>query len=262
MKMPTPPPDNDDEDDTDEVPFVPPNDDDPHQPFHRAQREALVKSITACRVSPKPDALAAILIHFEAAIHNQKHVGTWDSLWPLLDAVRHIPDCISKGLVVFGGWPSKFPQESSELAPPPVDLVESLADYELYSRTLGHIHSAYEMPDSKERLDYVCAIFKFIVANRPKFGAFASIDGTSLRDIEKFCVDYLAIFGLAIECRFHSLTNTTFAFFPDSNPGDGWRKFFAFADAYKCLRDHKHVPDKNSKGFVKLLFLIQMPEGN
>jgi len=226
------------------------------QTHRRVEREAITRAIIAHFTSskPSPGNIDRIKDRFGASVVNQLHLGRWNSLWSVLDQARRIRGLCSKGLVLWGGWHSQPPEDLTQAAPPPDELLDLLLHYGFYKETLDLIDRLYAGKDAETRSILIAAFVKWVQTNPDKFGLRASGGEWTIDGVQALSKDYLEHFLPVIKSRFYCLENRTFVFIPDpADPASGWRKFFAFADAYRQL------PPDFIKSFGDYFFVIQLP---
>lgn len=200
--------------------------------------------------------LELIRLRWETGINNQIHVGTWASIWPLLDSARQIPGWCPKGIVLFGIWDASPPEDLEDLSPPPEDLLGLLNDYWVYVITLDLIArlNASKTPE-EYRVRYE-ELMRWVLVHRGNFGFYASNPDE---------VDLVAIEGVAKKAKGElppliknlivGLGNRVFVFFPDSETTtSGWANFIVFLAAYSRL------PADIITGFDDYFFHIHVPK--
>ena len=239
MKLPTPPPEHDDEDATTGKAKPPVDPLFVAQQKHRlAERLAILSILAGCSGKPDSATLTKIRLRWDTGILNQLHVGKWDSIWPLLDAVHDLPGFDTGGIVIFGGWHASPPEDANDLTEPPKDLLDLLADFRVYSITLeliARLNASGTVGDYCKRN----AEFKgWIERHRARFG-FLATQPDDIEAIERVAKQAVDEFPPLIHNLLLTLACRVFVFLP--LPGDasaGWRSLYEFGDAYRRLPRH------------------------
>ena len=200
---------------------------DPRQKHRFLERKALAKLIADYNANPdspstNPD---AILARWDSGIADQLHFGPWDSICPLLDAVRGsrktLPQLTSRGVVFFGSWFGKPDLEKA--VPIPDNLFRLVADYGIYWHTVKQTENLPSNPSAAQLKRINEWLEKY-----PRL--FSGMDWGKAR---KKALAWLDLHQHVIINRCNNLPDTTFAFVPDTDkPGAGWDKFFAFYAGY------------------------------
>ena len=212
------------------------------QKHRRAEREAIWKLLVAYLSKLDPAILAMIRFRWETGIDNQIHVGSWASIWPVLDAARQIPGWCPKCIVIFGIWNASPPEDLEELSPPPEDLLGLLNDYLVYVITLELIALLNKSKTAAEYRKRFEDVMRWILAHRGNFGFFAANpEGVELTHDD---IDAIKIVAQKakdelpplIKNIIVGLENRVFVFFPDPEKGtSAWWNFIVFLLAYSRL---------------------------
>jgi hypothetical protein len=260
MNLDTPLTNDGDDDDTDEVPFVPPNDElfEAQQKHQLGERKKLFDDLTAYLPNPNPVTLDNIRMRWESGFLNLIHVGPWKSIWDLLHAAELAPGFCTSGTVFFGyGQGGQQAMDLSQSAKHE-KLIVDMARYGIHAYTLelaAKIDAAGRK-GNQARFDELALLFMEWIKANPEEYRLLEIQGEVFKYLEDFeCAALPCAKGFVadtlpnIHNALSKLANRVFIF--AQVPGDtaaGWRGFFAFARGYSRL------PDSIIKQFEKYRF--------
>lgn len=162
------------------------------------------------------------------------HGGTWEELWPMIEAAQRLDFLRRDCTVLLGGW---VPPSSSTAPPPPVppDLHLALSLYAI-GRTVA---IALEACHRSQRADAESIVLTECLQDyNAHFGSARMADGCwDLAKVEEIIQTLSGAAALAdIEWQLTFLKDDLYCFYPTAtDPAAGWKDFFNFTLAYNYL---------------------------
>ena len=231
--------------------------DDGDQEHRRAEREALLEAFKADLLKHDAATLEMIRPRWVSGILNQLHVGSWDSIWNLLDAAYRVRGFCTSGTVTLGLLDKD--QESVDLntlTEPPKELLDVLGEFRFYVETLkrsADLNDALKAGDQAVYIRVLIDFYKWLEKHRGRFPFLSNAPVDEIPDSEVFAETFakksVADLPPLILNTLVNLESRLFMFRSSpEDPAAGWRKFFEFTD------DYSRLPDPIIKKFGKCLF--------
>jgi hypothetical protein len=184
-----------------------------------------------------------------ALLLNHTQWGSWESIWPFLDAISKFDFSTATGAIVLGGWHRKPDCPK----PPCSSLIEDMFALGIYSSMRERIDAIYRVTQA-EKDSSVAAVWALAREYSPAFDDAVSDDSWSIGSLRKVAEKSISSLVPKIHEHLLFMQEDALIFYPSpADPSGGWRDFWLFVRGYNFL------PGSIKNSFGSYFLLLQIP---